>query len=121
MVRSHRDILESRMQGKLARPVWGWGPGETPGPTPLFIGSKAGGEVAARLYTITASAHRHNLDLWAYLDDVLRRLAGGETDLAPLLPDAWAKAHPDQVRSYRETESLARAAKPRPAAPADES
>ena len=23
------------MQGNLARPVWGWGPGETPGPTPL--------------------------------------------------------------------------------------
>ena len=77
----------------------------------LFLGSEAGGEVAARLYTLTASAHRHHLDLWAYLDDVLRRLAGGEPDLDTLLPDAWAITHPDKVRSYREAESLARAAK----------
>jgi len=76
----------------------------------LFLGSEAGGEVAARLYTLTASAHRHNLDMWAYLDDVLRRLAGGESDLDALLPDTWAKAHPDKVRSYRQAESLARAA-----------
>ena len=77
----------------------------------LFIGSEAGGEVAARLYTITATPHRHDLDLWAYLDDVLRRLAGGEANLDSLLPDAWAKAHPGQVRNYRAAESLARAAK----------
>ena len=76
----------------------------------LFLGSEAGGEVAARLYTLTASAHRHHLDLWAYLDDVLRRLAGGESDFDALLPDAWATAHPNNVRSYREAESLARAA-----------
>lgn len=77
----------------------------------LFLGSEAGGEVAARLYTLTASAHRHHLDLWAYLDDVLRRLAGGESDMDALLPDAWASDHPDKVRGYREAESLARAAK----------
>ncbi len=77
----------------------------------LFLGSEAGGEVAARLYTLTDSAHRHHLDLWAYLDDVLRRLAGGDSDLDAPLPDAWATAHPEKVRSYRETESLARAAK----------
>ncbi|TWU04034.1 Transposase IS66 family protein [Neorhodopirellula pilleata] len=76
----------------------------------LFLGSEAGGEVAARLYTLTASAHQHNLDLWAYLEDVLRRLAGGDSDLDALLPNAWAKSHPDKVRSYRQAESLARAA-----------
>ena len=76
----------------------------------LFLGSEAGGEVAARLYTLTASAHRHHLDVWAYVDDVLRRLAGGESDLDALLPDVWAAAHPEKVRSYREAESLARAA-----------
>jgi hypothetical protein len=76
----------------------------------LFLGSEAGGEVAARLYTLTASAHRHHLDLWAYLDDVLRRLSGGESDFDALLPDAWASEHPEKVRSYREAESLARAA-----------
>ncbi|TWU10540.1 IS66 family transposase [Allorhodopirellula heiligendammensis] len=77
----------------------------------LFLGSEAGGEVAARLYTLTASAHRHNLDMWAYINDVLRRLVGGDSDLDELLPDTWAMAHPEKVRSYREAESLARAAK----------
>jgi transposase len=74
----------------------------------MFLGSEAGGEVASRLYTITASALRHNLDVWAYLDDVLRHLAGGEADVGSLLPDAWTKSHPDAIRSYREVESLAR-------------
>lgn len=83
----------------------------------LFLVSEAGGEVAALLYTLTASAHRHQLSLWAYVDDVLRRLAGGKSDLDVLLPDAWASTHPDKVRSYRETESLARAAKKKNAEP----
>ena len=65
--------------------------------------------MAARPYTLTAIAHRHNLDLWAYLEDVLRRLAGGDSDLDALLPNAWATTHPDKVRSYREAESLAHA------------
>ena len=77
----------------------------------LFLGSEAGGEVAARLYTITASAHRHDVDLWAYLDDTLRQLASDQCDLNSLLPDVWAKAHPEHVRTYRQQESLARAAK----------
>jgi len=77
----------------------------------LFIGSSAAGTVAAAMYTLIASASRHQLDLWAYLDDVLRRLSGGEDDLGSLLPDRWALDHPDSIRSYRKTESLARAAK----------
>ena len=32
----------------------------------LFIGSAAAGEVAAMMYTLIASASRHNLDLWTY-------------------------------------------------------
>ncbi|MEO9590579.1 hypothetical protein [Rhodopirellula bahusiensis] len=67
--------------------------------------------ILSRLYTITASAHPHDGDLWAYLDDVLRKLAGGQTDLESLLPDAWAKANPQNVRTYRQQESLARASK----------
>jgi len=77
----------------------------------LFLGSSAAGDVAARMYTLIASASRHQLDLWAYLDDLLRRLADGKSDLASLLPDRWAAMHPDSIRSYRKTESLARAAK----------
>jgi hypothetical protein len=77
----------------------------------LFVGSSIAGSVSAQLYSLVASATRHNLDHWTYLDDVLRSLAGGEQDIARLLPDAWAKAHPESIRTYRQTESLARAAK----------
>ncbi|WP_442510572.1 IS66 family transposase [Novipirellula sp. SH528] len=76
----------------------------------LFIGSEAAGEVAARMYTLVASASRQQLDLWAYLDDVLRSLAGGQCELESLLPDRWAVSHPESIRTYRQQESLARAA-----------
>jgi hypothetical protein len=67
----------------------------------LFIGSREAGPRAAILYTVVASAARHNLDVWAYLRDVLERLALGEPNLDSLLPDVWAAAHPEAVRSYR--------------------
>lgn len=77
----------------------------------LFIGSPTAGEVSAQMYTLIASASRHHLDLWAYLDDVLRRLAGGEADLDALLPDRWREAHPESIRTYRQAEQEARRAK----------
>lgn len=77
----------------------------------LFIGSPAAGQAAATIYSLVASAARHNLDLWVYLDDVLRRLAGGETDLDALLPDHWRATHPEAIRVYRETEKANRAEK----------
>lgn len=77
----------------------------------MFFGSVAGGEVAARMYTVVASASRHSVDLWAYLDDVLRRLAGGEPNVEELLPDRWAASHSDSIRTYRQAENAARAAK----------
>ena len=76
----------------------------------LFIGSQEAGPRAAILYTVVASAARHDLDVWAYLRDVLERLAIGEANLASLLPDAWAAAHPDAIRSYRAHEREAAAA-----------
>jgi hypothetical protein len=79
----------------------------------LFIGSHEAGPRAAILYTVVASAARHNLDVWAYLRDVLERLAIGSADLAHLLPDAWAAAHPAAhpaaIRSYRAREREAAA------------
>ncbi len=72
------------MLGNLARPVWGWGPGEIPGPTPLFAGSLAGGERNAGFMTLVSSAHRNDLDVWAYVNDVLQRLLAGETNYEPL-------------------------------------
>ena len=74
----------------------------------LFLGSPAAGEVAARMYTLIASASRQQLDLWAYLDDVLRRLAGGEADLDQLLPERWREAHPESILTYRQAEQEAR-------------
>jgi hypothetical protein len=81
----------------------------------LFIGSREAGPRAAILYTVVASAARHNLDLWAYLRDVLERLALGEPNLESLLPDVWAAAHPEALRSYRvhEREALATAKRAR--------
>jgi transposase len=76
----------------------------------LFIGSHEAGPRAAILYTVVASAARHDLDLWAYLRDGMERLARGENDLAALLPDAWATAHPSAVRTYRAHEREANAA-----------
>jgi transposase len=96
------------MQGKLARPVWGWGPGETPGPTPLFVGSSGGGRVAASMYTLVSSAARNHLDVWAYVNDVLRQLANGSEDYESLLPDRWRQSHPDATRPYRDAEQQKR-------------
>jgi transposase len=76
----------------------------------LFIGSQEAGPRAAILYTVVASAARHDLDVWAYLRDALERLAIGDADPATLLPDVWAAAHPEAIRSYRAHEREAKAA-----------
>jgi transposase len=85
----------------------------------LFIGSPQAGPRAAVLYTVVASAARHHLDVWAYLREVLERLATLKTQngdapptpeqLNPLLPDIWAQAHPESVREYRQREQESRA------------
>ncbi|MCH5372665.1 MAG: IS66 family transposase [Planctomycetes bacterium] len=75
----------------------------------LFVGSHEGGDRTAVILTVIASAHRHDLDVWAYLRDVLQRLAEGEDDLESLLPDVWKAAHPDHVRTFREEEKDRRA------------
>jgi len=56
----------------------------------LFTGSDRGGRTAAILFTIIASAKRHGLNTWAYLRDVLVRLADLKPgELEQLLPDRW--------------------------------
>lgn len=74
----------------------------------LFVGSSRGGEVAAAMYSLVTSATRHNLDAWAYVDDCLRRLAGGSTDYESLLPDVWRASHPESIRVYRDDEKKSR-------------
>jgi len=70
----------------------------------IFAGSLAGGERNAGFLSLVSSAHRNDLDVWAYVDDVLKRLLAGETDYEPLLPWNWAAAHPASIRTYRGAE-----------------
>jgi hypothetical protein len=80
------------MQGNLARPVWGWSPGEIPGPTPLFAGHDEAGRTAALWYSFIASAERHRLDPQHYLTSLLAQLpTTPASDLARLLPDTWRR------------------------------
>jgi transposase len=76
-----------------------------------FLGSEAAGPRAATLFTILAGAKRHHLEPFAYLRDVVLRLAAGETDLESLLPDRWAAAHPEWVLDHRLAESREKAAR----------
>jgi transposase len=59
----------------------------------LFAGSAAGAETAAILFTITSSCHRHGKDVFAYLHDILQRLAHEPKpppeQLRDWLPDRW--------------------------------
>ena len=74
----------------------------------LFVGSHRGGEVAALMYSVVSSAARRHLDVWAYVDDCPRKLAGGSTDYEALLPDVWRASHPASVRQYRGAEKQSR-------------
>ena len=75
----------------------------------LFIGSVAAGERAADFLTLVSSAVRNDLDVWAYVKDVLDQLLAGSTDYESLRPDAWKQSHPEAVRTYRTEERRDRA------------
>lgn len=68
----------------------------------LFAGSAEGARTAATLFTITATCHRHHVDVFAYLDDLLKRLAHDPNpppeQLRDWLPDRW-KPPPKPTRS----------------------
>ena len=51
--------------------------------------------------SLVSSARRHDLDVWAYVKDVLDQLPAGATDYHRLLPDVWKQAHPEAIREYR--------------------
>ena len=69
----------------------------------LFAGSDAGAERAAVAYTVLATCTLHELDPWAYVKDVLEKIAGDwpHRELDRLLPDRWAAEHPDALRRHR--------------------
>jgi hypothetical protein len=75
----------------------------------LFAGSVAAGERAADFFSLVSSALRNDLDVWAYVKDVLDQLLSGSTDYASLRPDIWKTAHPEAIRTYREEERRDRA------------
>jgi hypothetical protein len=59
----------------------------------LFVGSDKGGATAAVLFSFTSTCQRHGLDPFAYLRDLLGRLAVGnlsDEQLAALLPGHFA-------------------------------
>jgi transposase len=59
----------------------------------LFAGSARGAETAAILFSVTSSCHRHRVDAFAYLHDLLQRLAHDPQPapevLRAWLPDRW--------------------------------
>lgn len=63
-----------------------------------------GGERSAGYLTLVSSAHRHDLDVWLYVKDVLDQLLAGRTDYETFLPWNWAAAHPEAIRKYRQEE-----------------
>ena len=71
----------------------------------LFVGSQTGGDRAAILLSIIASAKLCKVEPWAWLNAVLKELPlrmaavaaapDKPPDLSDLLPDAWLKSHPE--------------------------
>jgi transposase len=60
----------------------------------LFAGSDRGGRTAATLCSFIASCRRHELDPFAYLRDVLTRIAACPiNEIDQFLPDRWQAAH----------------------------
>src|SRR5258708_31242356 len=64
----------------------------------LFAGSDRGAETAATLFSVTSSCHRHGVDVFAYLHDILQRLVLDPQPTPELLrdslPDRWKPPAP---------------------------
>ena len=60
-----------------------------------FLGSDRGGPTAAVLYSLTGACKHLDIDPFAFLADVLRRLHSQPAGrLDELLPDVWFASHP---------------------------
>ena len=88
----NNDVEQLMKQVALGRKNW------------LFIGSVDAGNRAATLLTLISSAVRHDLDVGAYLKDVLDQLLAGSTDYTSMRADIWKQSHPEHVRVYRQDE-----------------
>jgi integrase len=64
-----------------------------------FLGSDRGGRMAAVLYSHTGTCKHHDIDPFAYLQDILRRLPSDPArELDEYLPDVWFQSHPSARR-----------------------
>ena len=54
--------------------------------------------------TLVSSAHRNDLQVGTYINDVLRRLLAGDTNYEQMLPWNWAAENPHRVRKFRQEE-----------------
>lgn len=88
----NNDVEQLMKQVALGRKNW------------LFVGSVAAGNRAATMLTLISSAVRHDLDVGAYLKDVLDQLLAGSTDYASMRADHWKQSHPEHIRVYRQDE-----------------
>jgi transposase len=88
----NNDVEQLMKQVALGRKNW------------LFLGSVEAGIRAATLLTIVSTAVRNDLDVWAYVKDVLDQLLAGSTDYESLRADVWKRSHPEAIRRYRADE-----------------
>lgn len=88
----NNDVEQLMRQVAIGRKNW------------LFLGSVEAGNRAAILLTIVSTAVRNDLDVWAYVKDVLDQLLAGSTDYHSLRADVWKQSHPESVRTYRADE-----------------
>jgi len=67
----------------------------------LFAGSRHGAQTAAILFTVTSTCHRHRRDAFAYLRELLQRLAHQPQPepeiLRDWLPDRWQPPAPEAI------------------------
>jgi hypothetical protein len=75
----------------------------------LFVGSVEAGSRAAVLMSLVASCKLNEVEPWAYLRDVLTKIATrtSSESLEDLLPDRWLAAHPSHrwsIASLRQQE-----------------
>ena len=64
----------------------------------LFVGSEAGGEAAAIVYSLIQTCRALNINPREYLEDVMRRIMGhNNSKLSELLPAQWAAARNSQA------------------------
>ena len=65
----------------------------------LFVGSEEGGRNAAILFSVVMTCRRIDLDPYAYLDDILRRVnTHPASRIDELLPDRWLQARKAEGR-----------------------